>query len=283
MHPTGSNPQIEKSVRFRNRHTGPGILVLPTAWDAASARVFEQAGFEAIGTTSAGIAAALGYPDGQKVSRAEMVEVVRRIAQSVSVPVSADLEAGYGKRVEDVVETTRQAIAAGAVGMNLEDSTGDPFHPLEDLPRQVEKIWAIRAVCSELNPAFMLNARVDVFSRRVGEDQERLDLAVRRANAYREAGADCLFFIGVSDRETIARLVKETHGPVNILAGPASPAISELAELGVARVSFGSGPMRATMALVKRIAAELMTSGTYQSLAQNEFTHADVNQLFSRK
>ena len=134
--------QRAKAKRFLELHTSGRLLVLPNAWDAGSARIFEHAGFQALGTTSAGVALSLGYPDGERVSRAEMLEAVRRTASAVAIPVTADLEAGYGRAVNDAVETARGAIAAGAVGMNFEDSTSDDR--LVDVVAQVERIRAIK-------------------------------------------------------------------------------------------------------------------------------------------
>jgi 2-methylisocitrate lyase-like PEP mutase family enzyme len=274
--------QRAKASAFRNLHQGPQILVLPNAWDALSARIFEQAGFSAIATTSGGIAAMLGYPDGQCIGCQQMLQIVERIAASVSVPVSADMEAGYGDTTEQVVETIREVLEAGAVGVNLEDGTGHAKKPLADLAYQVEVIKAVRAVAATTNVPFVLNARTDVYLHAAEDEASRFKEAVRRANAYREAGADCLFIIGVRDRKTIACLVREIHGPVNIMAGSSSPAIPELQQLGVARVTFGSGLMRAALPVVRQIAQELLKSGTYTSFAQTEFTHAAVNQLFER-
>lgn len=273
--------QPAKADAFRSLHQGPRLLILPNAWDAVSARLFEQAGFPAIATTSAGIAAVLGYPDGQRISRRQMLDMVGRIAAVVSVPVSADLEAGYGETPEAVAETIREAIAVGAVGANLEDGTGRTDPPLADLAYQVEVIKAVRAVAAQAQVPFVLNARTDVHLRAVGEVAGRFAETVRRANAYRAAGADCLFVPGVKDREAIGQLVREIRGPVNILAGPGSPTLAELEQLGVARVTFGSGPMRATLPLVRRMAGELR-AGSYALFTQTEFTHAGVNQLFAR-
>jgi 2-methylisocitrate lyase-like PEP mutase family enzyme len=256
----------EKARRFRELHHGPGILALPNVWDAASARIFERAGFEAIGSTSAGIAFSLGYPDGQRISREEMVEVVARIVRTVQVPVTADVEAGYG----DAAATARAVWAAGAVGMNLEDSEGDALIDL------APRIRAARAAAPEM----VINARCDIFLNAIGEEQTRFARTVERLNAYREAGADCLFAPGVGDRETIARLVKAVRGPLNILAVAGSPPIAEMQAMGVARVSVGSGPMRAAMGLVRRIARELRDSGTFNHMIDGAILYADANRIF---
>lgn len=274
---TDLTSQKEKANAFRALHRGR-ILLLPNVWDVASARIVEQAGFSALATTSAGIAFSLGYPDGERITREEMLARVARIAKAVKVPVTADVEAGYGDRPEGAARTAREVIEAGAVGMNLEDSTVETGRSLVDLSLQLEKIRAIREAALKSGVLLVLNARTDVYLAQVGAPENRYDETVRRALAFRDAGADCVFVPGLKDIETISRLVREVKCPVNILAGPSSPSVPELEKAGVARVSMGSGPMRATLGLLKRIAEELRTSGTYSALAGAP-DHADVNRL----
>jgi 2-methylisocitrate lyase-like PEP mutase family enzyme len=274
--------QKSKALRFRGMHRGQRILLLPNAWDVVSARVFEEAGFGAIATTSAGVAFTLGYPDGQKIPREEMVAGVARIAKAVKVPVTADVEAGYGKRAEDAARTAREVIEAGAVGLNLEDGTEDPGHPLVDRSLQLEKIHAVREAAQKTGVLLVLNARTDVYLRAVGAPEKRYDEAVLRLLAFRDAGADCVFVPGVRDPETIARIARDLKCPVNILAGPGSPSVPELERLGVARVSLGSAPIRATLALLARMGEELKSSGTYTTL-EGGIPHADVNRMLSHR
>ena len=261
MEPIGIEQQADR-LRELHRPT----LVIGNVWDAASARIFERAGFEAIGTSSAGVAYALGYPDGEKLSREEMMEVVARVAKAVRVPVTADVEAGYG----DPVETARRVWAAGAVGMNLEDTEGGDT--LIDLRPAIREIRA--AV-----PKMVINARTDIFLNQIGEAATRFDRAVERLRMYREAGADCVFAPGVRDGETIARLVAALSCALNVLATVGSPSIAEMKAMGVARVSVGSGPMRATLGLCDRIARELHDRGTYTSMLEGAIPYADVNRL----
>jgi 2-methylisocitrate lyase-like PEP mutase family enzyme len=273
--------QKSKAIAFRAMHRGPRILLLPNAWDVASARIFEDAGFGAIATTSAGVAFTLGYPDGQKISRTEMFARVARIAKAVRVPVTADVEGGYGDRPEDAARTARDVIEAGAVGMNLEDSTGDSTRPLVDMSVHVEKIHAVREAALKTGVLLILNARTDVYLAEVGPAEKRYDETVRRLLAYRDAGADCVFVPGLRDGETIRRLAQDAKCPLNILGGPGSPPATELEKLGVARVSVGSAPMRATLGLLARIADELKKSGTYASL-EGGIPYADVNRMLER-
>jgi 2-methylisocitrate lyase-like PEP mutase family enzyme len=269
---------VQKATALRALHHTGKVLLLPNVWDVASARIIEDAGFPAIATTSAGIAFSLGYPDGQRISRLEMLARVARIARAVQLPVTADAEAGYGYRPEDAAETAREVIEAGAVGMNFEDGTDDPHHPLIDLPLQLERIHAIRETALKSRVLLVLNARTDVYLSQVGPPDSRYDHALERLLAYRDAGADCVFAPGVHDSETIARLVKDVQCPLNILAGPGSPPVGELEKLGVARVSLGSSPMRATLGMLHRMAEELKTTGTYQAL-EGAPAHSDVNKM----
>ena len=270
--------QTDKAMRFRQRHRGPGALVLPNAWDVASARIIEEAGFPAIATTSAGIAFSLGYPDSQRIPREEMIARIARIARAVKVPVSADVEAGYGSTSEDAARTTRELIQAGAVGMNLEDGSGNADQPLLDLALAVEKIKAAREAAAQLRVPVVVNARTDVYLLSGSQPASGYSETHRRLTAYRDAGADCVFAPGLKDAGTIGQLVRDLQCPVNILAVSGTPSIPELEKLGVARVSLGSGPMRATLGLLRSMAEELKATGTYGAL-QNAIPYAELNKL----
>jgi 2-methylisocitrate lyase-like PEP mutase family enzyme len=278
-----SSSQAEKASKLLALHHGQRILVLPNAWDVASARIFEDAGFPALATTSSGIANSLGYPDGQRISRSEMLEVVERIAHAVSVPVTADMEAGYGATIEAMVETARGVVAAGAVGLNLEDAVGEGSGKLFEIPGQKEKISAIIAVGTKMGVPLVVNARTDVYLESIGAPSERFDMAVERLNAYRDAGAASLFAPGVTDRETIGLLAHAIHGPLNILATKGTPPVRELEKLGVARVTVGGGPMRATMGLVSRIAKQLRDQGTFDLMLEFLMPYAEANRLMEKR
>ena len=264
-----------KAAAFLKLHQGPPILVLANVWDVVSACLVEQAGFPALATSSAAIANSLGYPDGQRISREEMLSVVARIAAKVNIPVSADLEAAYG----DVEATARTLVEAGAVGLNFEDGTGDPAHPLADPAEQCNRIRRICATGERLGVHIVINARTDVYLDQVGEPATRFEHTVERLNAYRQAGADCLFTPGVQDGETIGRLVQALKGPLNILGGPATPPVPELERLGVARVSFGSWPARAAWGLFQRFTRELREKGTFTTIAEGAISYREVNDL----
>jgi len=269
--------QRERAEAFRRLHREPGILVLPNAWDVITARVIESAGFAAIATSSAGVAWALGYADGERISRGEMLAVVRRIASSVRVPVTADMEAGYGTTPEAAAETARGVIAAGAVGLNLEDGTNDG--PLADVALQQDRIRAMREAGAAAGVPLVINARTDAFEVKEWSPTERLTAAVRRANAYRVAGADCLFVPHVSDAAMIGRLAREIEGPLNIIAGPPAPPIRELERLGVKRASLGPRVVQAALGLVRRAATELRERGTYDTMADLLIPFTELQRL----
>lgn len=274
--------QAEKAERFRKLHRGPRILALPNAWDVASARVLEEAGYPAIATSSAGVAFSLGYPDGQRVSRDQMLEVVARVAHAVCVPVTADVESGYGTTVKDMAETAKAVIASGAIGMNLEDVTGDDESSQVEISLQEEKIRSIREVSSALGVPLVLNARTDVYLMPIGEAATRFERTVERLRAYYQSGADCLFAPGVSSRDTISELVKAIAAPLNILISSGCPSLAELEKMGVARVSAGSAVMRATLGLVRKIGKDFMERGTYDSLFDGAIPFAELNRIMGR-
>ena len=254
------------------------MLVLPNAWDAGSARIFVEAGYTALATTSAGIAFSLGYPDGERISRDEMLAAVSRITRRVDVPVTADMEAGYGMMPQAVAETVRRVVDAGAVGMNLEDRMEGKH--LIDSSLAVERVHAARAAADATGVSLVLNARTDAFEAPELRPEQRLEEAVRRGNAFREAGADCVFVPFVGDRDTIEQLVQQIRAPLNILGTPNAPTLTEMASLGVRRITFGSAPMRATLGLLRRMAREWKEKGTYGTLDAYGIPFAELQKLF---
>ncbi|HMD02901.1 MAG TPA: isocitrate lyase/phosphoenolpyruvate mutase family protein, partial [Candidatus Baltobacteraceae bacterium] len=243
-------------------HERGATFILPNAWDAASARLFEVEGFRAVATSSAGLANALGYADGEHVYVDELFAAIGRISRVLGVPLSADLEAGFGDSPEAVVATVERAAAAGAVGANIEDY--DPVTgELIPLAAQCERIRAVKARLQELRLRFFINARSDIFLQHVGSEATRFERTVERLRAFAGAGADGVFAPGVSDLSTIAKLAGEVEAPLNVLAGPETPPLSELRRAGVTRVSVGSWPMRRSLGLVREIARELRDKGTF--------------------
>ncbi len=269
----------EKVEKFRSLHHAEHILVLPNAWDVPSARVFEDAGFPAIATSSAGLSVSLGYPNGEKISKGELFSAVRRIASALTVPLSADIEAGFGSTINQLTETIRGVIDAGAVGINIEDIADLETKSLLPVEKQVERIKAIRKFSHSQGISLVINARTDAFRFGTGDERARVDEAIRRATAYAEAGADCLYPMGLTDRESISTFVKAVSKPVNIMARKGAPTIPELEKIEVARVSLGPGPIYAAMGLLKRIAQELKEKGTYEALLMGAITFDELNTL----
>jgi 2-methylisocitrate lyase-like PEP mutase family enzyme len=278
------NRQKQKANDFLALHHARSILILPNAWDVISGKIFELEGFKAIGTTSAGIAATLGYADGQKITLTENIEVVRHIVNNTHLPVSADIEAGYDTSVEGVVKAAEAVLNVAAVGLNLEDGTGNPDTPLFEKSLQQEKIRAIREMSVARGIHLVINARTDVFL--VSDDYTKsLRFAIERGNAYKEAGADCIFIPdnGDLDKQSITTLVNEINAPINIIAGATTPPIAELQDIGVSRVSVGPRPMRAVLTLLRNIAEELIVKGTYQLMSESSISYSDINQWFTRE
>ncbi|HEY2461337.1 MAG TPA: isocitrate lyase/phosphoenolpyruvate mutase family protein [Candidatus Acidoferrum sp.] len=271
----------QKADHLRELHHGPRILVLPNAWDASSARIVEESGFPAIATTSAGVAFTLGHSDGQIVTRDEMLAVVARIARAVSVPVTADMEAGYGNTPAHTADTAKALLAAGAVGLNLEDLAPNSTTTLNPVDLQTEKIRALRDSSKSLGASLVINARTDIYLGQIGDAATRFDRTVERLRAYRQAGADCLFVPGINDRDTIEKLVRALQAPLNVLIFQGCPTIPDLEKIGVARASTGSATMRATLGLTRRIAKELFSTGTYSSLLEDSVPFAEANKLFT--
>jgi len=265
-----SSIQKEKAELFLKFHQDKDILVLLNSWDIGSSKLIEACGYKAIATTSMGIAASLGYPDCQIIQLSEMIEAITGIVNGVQIPVTVDIEAGYGNDLNEIIDSVKKIIATGIVGINIEDSI-DLNPTLIDELEFCERISAIRALSDSLGFHLVINARTDSFYTSLGSPREKLTESIKRGNKYREAGADCIFVQPVSDRETISTLVKEIDAPINILANPGMgggipPSVSELQDLGVARLSLGSGLMKATLALIKKVADELSEKGTYKIL-----------------
>ena len=266
-----SSIQKEKAEVFLKFHQDKEILVLLNSWDIGSSKLIEACGYKAIATTSMGIAASLGYPDSQVIKLSEMINVITGIVNAVQVPVTVDIEAGYGNNVNEILDSVKKIIATGIVGINIEDSI-DLNPVLIDEMEFCERISAIRALSDSLGFHLVINARTDSFYTSSGSAQEKLSESIRRGNKYREAGADCIFIQPVWEKETISTLVKEINAPINILSNPGigaglPPSVRELQDLGVARLSLGSSLMKSTLALIKKVADELSEKGTYNILS----------------
>lgn len=261
-------------------HRPGSPLVLPNAWDAASARIVADCGAAAVATTSAGVSWSLGAPDGDELDRDRALAVIARVAAAVTVPVTADIESGYAADPAGVARTVTGVLAAGAVGVNIEDARPAGTSPLRPVDEQCARIRAAREAADAAGVRLFVNARTDVFLRAVGDPADRLAETLRRAAAYRAAGADGIFVPGVADPETIGALVAGIDGPVNVLTGPGGLPVATLAGLGVARVSLGSALAEAAYGLVRRAATEALRSGSYDSLA-DAMGYGELNALLA--
>ncbi len=265
--------QAERVRLFRSLHASARPLALANAWDVASARVIEAAGAPAIATTSAGVAWALGSPDGDALARDRALDLIARIADAVAVPVTADIEGGYGQNAAEVAATVVGVLEAGAAGINIEDGTRPPAE-LRD------RLTAARAALGKAGGELFLNARIDTYLFGLGDPATRLTDTLERARSYVAAGADGIFVPGVADAATIEALVSDIPVPLNVMAGPGAPDVAALGGLGVARVSLGSGVAQAAYAAARRAAQELYGTGGYESLAEG-IAFPELNALFA--
>ena len=273
--------QVQRAEVFRKLHDRSNVLVLPNAWDAITARLFARLGFAAIATTSGGIAWSLGYADGENAPLAEVVAATGRIARTVDLPVTADIEAGYGATPEAVADTVRAVVEAGVVGVNIEDGLHAPG-ALRDLKVSVERIRAARAVAAAIGVPIVINARTDTYLLKYGKnDTERFDETVRRAKAYLAAGADCVYPIGLGEGAILGALVKALDAPINVAARPGIPSLTELAQLGVARVSTATRFAALALSAVDKAAKELRETGRFECLG-SALTHPDLQRFFDR-
>ncbi|GKQ38542.1 isocitrate lyase/phosphoenolpyruvate mutase family protein [Streptomyces sp. A012304] len=253
------------------------VLVLPNAWDAGSAAVIAAAGAPVVATTSGGVAWALGKGDGEQATGEEMLAAAARIVAAVDVPVTVDVEGGYG----DVAGTVAAVVAAGAVGINLEDSraVGGPLFTPEE---QAERIAAARAAATEAGlPELVINARTDVYLFGIGEESGRLEDVLTRAAAYAEAGADVIFVPGLLDLAVLGELSSRSPIPVNAMAGPGAPSVADLAKAGVRRVSVGTGVAQSAYTAARDATLELLDTGTYGELDES-LDFGQLNSLFTR-
>jgi 2-methylisocitrate lyase-like PEP mutase family enzyme len=272
------NVPRDRAEQFRSLHHGKHVLVLPNAWDVPSARIFEDAGFPALATSSAGLMVSLGYPDGEAIPKGEFMAAVRRIARVISVPLSVDIVGGFGSTAKEVMLTAKAVIRAGGIGVNIEDFDHGTKN-LHSLEGQVRKLRAIRRVGESLKVPLVINARTDALRYAPGGEEARFEEAVRRATAYRDAKVDCVYPMGLTDAVGIARFVKEVAFPVNVMVRKGLPPVAELERLGVARVSFGPAASYATFGLLRRAAKEVLERGTYDSLIEGAISFDELNRL----
>ena len=273
-----SAEQSQQAERFRGMHRGPKLLLLPNAWDAMSARVLAAAGFEAVATTSGGVSWSLGYADGEQAPWSEVVAATARIVRAARVPVTADIEAGFGETPDAVMRSVTEIIVAGAIGVNLEDGTVGPV-PIRSLADAADRIRAAREAAKAAGMPIVINGRIDLYLRNIGDEASRFDETVARGRAYLAAGADCVYPIGLRDTATMGRLVQALGAPINVNVRAGSPSVAELEALGIARASTASQIALMAMSMTRQIADELRTTGRFDQLAP-AMAQADAQRLF---
>ena len=271
--------QAEKAEQFLGHHINGRLLILPNVWNPIGARMLAEKRYPAVATASAAIAESLGYHDGEQLKLDTMLDMVARIARSVAVPVTADLEAGYSDTIAGLQENILKLLDTGAVGLNFEDSSDDNSR-LRPIPEQVERIKAVRDVANGRGIHLVINARADsFFAEGFSSDEERIEDVITRLNAYHKAGADCVYPVGRGDKETLTILRKRISAPINVLATAMTVSLKELQELGINRVSFGPYIFRSLLAKMSVMQDEILKMGSYDIVMNGMFTSNDVNKF----
>jgi 2-methylisocitrate lyase-like PEP mutase family enzyme len=275
--------QKKRAQRFLELHHDRNLLILPNIWDPLGARLLAQLGYPAVATASAAVAYSLGYDDGERISFPAMLSVIRRIASSVAVPVSADIERGYAEQPEDVADNVRQVIRAGAVGINIEDSTheGGPLRPVD---LQCDRIGAVRRMADKEGIPLVINARTDVFlTQGARSKSDRVDETIQRARAYVDAGADCVYPITVGDIETLRVIREAVAAPINVYASRKTAPMKQLEDAGISRLSVGPGLLKASLTTIKNVALHLKEYGSYESFTRNVITNDEILRCVSQE
>ena len=268
--------QAAKAQILLTLHNNGKLLILPNVWNPIGARMLESKSFPAVATASAAIAESLGYSDGEQLKLDSMLDMIARIVRSVNVPVTADLEAGYSDSISGLQENISRLLDTGAVGINFEDSWDDSAH-LRPIPEQVERIQAVRAVAEKRGIPLVINARTDsFFAEGFSSLEDRIEDVITRANAYLKAGADCIYPIGASDKETLKVLRQRINAPINVLASAKTASLKELQEIGINRVSFGPYVFRSLLAKESAMYDEFNNLGSYDIVTNGIFTGSDV-------
>ncbi len=270
-----------KATKFQQLHLAGDTFIMANAWNAGSAVILEQAGFDAIATTSAGIAFSHALPDYEGLlSFEKALDETREIAEAVNIPVSMDAENGYGDSAQTVYDNMKKIVTTGVVGAGIEDYSGNKDNPLYELELATDRIRAAKESVAALDYPFTLTARAECYL--TGHTNPFAE-SVKRVNRYREAGADCLFVPGIKDIETIKQLVKETNGPISVVMGLSGTPISlaELKDAGVTRISIGGSLARATFGLIRQAAEEMLQKGTF-NYSNQQIADAELCALFSK-
>jgi 2-methylisocitrate lyase-like PEP mutase family enzyme len=269
--------QKEKAEVLLSLHKGGDLLVLPNIWDPIGARILAAKGYPAVATASAAVSASLGYQDGEMINQSTLIDLLERIARSVDVPLTADIETGYGESLSELELTAQQVIESGVVGVNIEDSLkkGGSLRAVEE---QCQRISALRQIANRRGIHLVINARIDSFvSSSFANEQAAMEEAVMRARAYAAAGADCIYPIGPGDEATVRLLRERIESPINILGSPTAAPLRVLREIGINRVSFGPFVFRSCLRKFVDIVEGLRTNSDYASLS-NPMSRAEVDE-----
>jgi 2-methylisocitrate lyase-like PEP mutase family enzyme len=269
---------LKKVDYFRSLHHANHMLILPNAWDAATARLFEDEGFKAVATTSAGMMVSLGYEDGEYISKDEFISAIARIAEAVTVPLSVDLVSGFGDNEKQVVNMVKEVADKGVIGINIEDFE-HASKKLLSVEKQVNKIKAIKRSGIDI----FVNARTDALRFAAGTEEDKFKEALARGEAYKNAGADCIYPMGLVDKEKIASYVDKIDFPINVMLRKGIPSINDLEELKVARLSFGPSAIYATMGLLKKASRQILNDRRFEILLEDAISYEELNSLAKKR
>ena len=273
----------QKAERLLSLHNNGALLILPNMWNPIGARVLERKAYPAVATASAAIAESLGYQDGENLKFETMLDVIGRIARSVEVPVTADIESGYGDTIDELRISIRRVIEEGVAGINIEDSL-EEGGALREVEEQCDRIRAVREIANEVGIHLVINARTDGYlSNTLPSKEERLNESIRRADAYSGAGADCIYVIGPGDKDTLVELRKRIASPINTLATPGSASLATLQEIGINRVSFGPFIFRSCLKKFADITDALIEREDYASWADNLMSGGESKEYLIRR
>lgn len=275
--------QVKLARQFRSMHRKGNFFVIPNAWDVASARIFEEAGFTSVATSSAGMLVSLGYGDGEDIPFGEFIAAVRRISRVLTTPLSVDMVSGFGRTTEEVVKSVKDVIMTGAVGINIEDLS-HAGRGIIETEEQVKRISAIREMSENIGVPFVINARTDEISHRGNKDLESsLEFAIKRAERYIDGGADCVYPMGLVDLDSIKRFVEAVKFPVNVMIREGIPRISTLRKIGVNRLSFGPYASYKAMGMLFKIGKEILEQDNFENLTEGAISYEMLNSLAVKK
>lgn len=265
---------------FQTMHKDNNFFILPNIWNVGSAVVFENQGYKAVATSSAGVAYALGYPDGEELTIDDLVFIVSKITSRINIPLSVDFERGYSENLNEIEENAKRLLEAGVVGFNIEDGKSDGS--LDHINVMAAKVKTLSDLREKVSIDFVINARTCAYWLDVGDEATKLGIAIERGNAYREAGADCIFIPGLMNEDTVKALVDGINAPINIILNPMYNDIYNLEKLGVRRLSLGSGPVRTTYEYLIEMAEEIKVNDFSKILSSN-FSYGKANDYFNNK